>query len=435
MSEEKKHKIFTAADIEKYHKGLLSPAEMHELEKAALEDPFLADALEGYGSARTNMDADLFELQQKLQQRTSRSGVVPLVSKRTSFQWWKVAAAVIIFGGLGFLTLKFVLNRKDNSVAEVKVKKEEQRAAATINGDSTSPKSAEESNSDTNNKVTETTPVKRRTPGKHEVETDDTTTSSAAVVTSVGVVINNKQRDKNESVEAPQNDAGVAPSAAVKTKKAEAAAPQAAVDQRREFAKVQQQMNSFTGRVVDSRNNPLPFANITNTRDNVGTYADARGYFTLISPDSMLNVQVRSIGFENSVIRLKNTASNQVVLQEDKIAPDRVLSLQKTDSIRSRVANMKLEEPEPLDGWTNYNTYMANNINVPDDVRIKHDHGQVQLSFDVNQNGYPVNIKIEKSLCQKCDEEAVRLIRQGPKWRQKNKKAQRVTVSVPFPSE
>jgi hypothetical protein len=34
-------------DIEKYLKGELSPKEMHELEKKALSDPFLADALEG----------------------------------------------------------------------------------------------------------------------------------------------------------------------------------------------------------------------------------------------------------------------------------------------------------------------------------------------------------------------------------------------------
>ena len=32
-------KNFTSADIEKYHKGLLSFKERHELEKAALEDP------------------------------------------------------------------------------------------------------------------------------------------------------------------------------------------------------------------------------------------------------------------------------------------------------------------------------------------------------------------------------------------------------------
>jgi hypothetical protein len=39
---------FTAEDMIRYHRGELSPREMHRLEKAALDDAFLAEALEGY---------------------------------------------------------------------------------------------------------------------------------------------------------------------------------------------------------------------------------------------------------------------------------------------------------------------------------------------------------------------------------------------------
>ena len=48
MSEEKNIINYTAADIQKYWNGKLSAAEMHAMEKAAMDDPFLADALEGY---------------------------------------------------------------------------------------------------------------------------------------------------------------------------------------------------------------------------------------------------------------------------------------------------------------------------------------------------------------------------------------------------
>jgi hypothetical protein len=47
MSQENKHS-FTAENLIRYHRGELSPKEMHQLEKAALEDAFLAEALEGY---------------------------------------------------------------------------------------------------------------------------------------------------------------------------------------------------------------------------------------------------------------------------------------------------------------------------------------------------------------------------------------------------
>ena len=48
MSEEKRHIVYTAADIQKYLTGQMSNAEMHAIEKAAMEDPLLAEAIEGY---------------------------------------------------------------------------------------------------------------------------------------------------------------------------------------------------------------------------------------------------------------------------------------------------------------------------------------------------------------------------------------------------
>jgi TonB family protein len=200
--------------------------------------------------------------------------------------------------------------------------------------------------------------------------------------------------------------------------------------------KDEEKVNLFRGRVVDVSNNPLPFANITNTRDNVGTYTDVRGNFTLISPDSTLDVQVRSVGFESNLARLKNNvAANQIILQEDKTLPEKVIIYKKTDSIRSRTANMMLEEPEPVDGWSNYDVYLANNINVSGDFKKEAaTGGQVRLSFEVNQHGNPTNIRVEKSLCKECDEEAIRAVKEGPKWKRKNKKAKRVTISVPFDS-
>jgi len=136
-------------------------------------------------------------------------------------------------------------------------------------------------------------------------------------------------------------------------------------------------------------------------------------------------------------VQLKNNvAGNDVVLQENKAAPDKVLSLQKPDTSRSRIGNIKFEELEPADGWSNYNTYLVNNTNIPEDLKRKEDvNGQVRLSFEVNPQGDPINIRVEKSLCAKCDEEAVRVVKQGPKWKKKNKKAKRITISVPFDTE
>ena len=63
-------------DIDKYLKGELTPAQMHALEKKALEDPFLSDALEGIQSLQPDeLSEDVNLLQSALNTRFERKHV------------------------------------------------------------------------------------------------------------------------------------------------------------------------------------------------------------------------------------------------------------------------------------------------------------------------------------------------------------------------
>jgi len=441
LSEEKKYKNYTAADIEKYYRGLLSPKEMNELEQAALDDPFLADALEGYEATTENISSDLSELKKKLEEKVSDKKVVSIAPSGRSFKWWKVAAAVVILGGLGYLIFQVSTSSKTKEVA---VKMEEKKPAAPASStivDSSKSISPESTRVAATNKQIEATtkpnPETKKTT-QSDLNTEANKSDLAAEITKPSQPASNYKEQK-DSINVNLSSAVKAP-AAIEKRSAAATddklyeAPQSF---KKEESNNRQQENYFKGRIKDANNNPLPFANITNTRDNVGTYADAQGRFTLVAPDSVLNVRVRSVGFENSTVQLKNNvANNEVVLQESKTTAAEGLSVQTPDADRSRTANVKFEELEPVDGWSNYNTYLANNINVPEDLKRRKDvMRQVQLSFEVNKHGNPVNIKIEKSLCGKCDEEAIRVVKQGPKWKKKNQKTKRITISVPFDTE
>ena len=72
-----KNNGFTASDIERYHSGKMLPEERHALEKAALDDPFLADALEGYMFTSTASD-DLAKIQARLNKKHNRKKAVPI---------------------------------------------------------------------------------------------------------------------------------------------------------------------------------------------------------------------------------------------------------------------------------------------------------------------------------------------------------------------
>ncbi len=427
MGEEKKYKKYAVSDIEKYHKGLLSPKEMHDLEKAALDDPFLADALEGYGISSANPAKDISDLKKKLEERISGAKVIPIATERTSFQWWKVAAAVVIIGGLSFFTFKFFnKNNDDGSVAQLE--KKELKPAPLPKIDSVKLEKAESTDVAATN-LPIITPSKRKlNPRPLAKKIDSNSTTSSIVGPEDAKLFNLRKQNTDTTNKDVALDSPVAKSFNSENDQVEGYAPMK--KDMVALSRKEEKMNYFHGHVTDVNNDPLPFANISSVRNNVGTYADANGNFTLISTDSVLNVKIHSIGFQNDIAQLKNNVPlNKIVLQEDKTAPDRIISYQKPDTSRTR-GSMKFEEPEPADGWINYNTYIANNIQMPDNSVS----GQVQLSFDVDQNGNPVDVKVEKSLCQKCDEEAARLIKQGPKWKKKDKKSKRVTVTVPFDS-
>jgi TonB family protein len=435
LPEEKKYRNYSAADIEKYHKGLLSSREMNDLEKAALDDPFLADALEGYRTTTVNNSSDLAELQRRLEDRVSDKKVIAMISQNT-FKWWKLAAAALFIGGTVYFTYQLSTGRKNKEVAS----KGSKNGNPVLPGDSDLSKTADSTSVAFLNKEDESTRSNLRK--KRSIASSsgsDTTRKDVAIETNTVAAATFNNTQSKDSVSKDETAAGYSAPVAVEKKSAAAVSkqPNGLVSSKESGSDDQEKTNYFRGRVADANNNPLPFANITNTKDNVGTYTDVKGNFTLISRDSILDVQVRSVGFENNTVRLKNNAvSNNVVLQDDKTTSAKVLSFQKPDTDYSRGNNVQFGELEPADGWNNYNTYLANNINVPEDLKRKPaETGKVELSFDVNQEGEPVNIKVERSLCQKCDEEAIRLIKQGPKWKKKNKKAKRITITVPFDGE
>jgi hypothetical protein len=463
MSKEQNIKTFTTTDIERYHKGLMSAKERHVLEKAALDDPFLADALEGYDHAAVNMNEDLVELRRRLDDRTGKPETNPVIPVRKSwFTWWKVAAMIIGVSGAGLLVYSLAVNNKSNELAQAENKspvstgvKDSAIDSAPSAGVTSNNAKADTPRMKANDsdeklvqgiKVIPPSDTKGESANEKEAAIADKKDDVAKRETEKSVASENlqglaKNKDANATnpvllqeelkVKSPESKSAPAVTPGASQKKAEsnravaAAAPQ--VNQA-----FLNQTNVFRGRVTDNNNNALPFTNITNLEDTVGTYSDARGYFTLTSPDSILNVQIRSLGFETSNVQLNHTnQENKIQLDEDRSISARVLDTVKRNTNRSRNSTMTLDEPEPADGWNNYDMYLANNLKIPESFKSKQSGGIVELTFDVDEMGAPYNIKVKKSLCNICDKEAVRLIKEGPRWKRKVKKG-KATVTVSF---
>ena len=464
-------KKYSGADIEKYHTGQLSPKEMHDLEKAALDDPFLADAIEGYAVKGVNATADIKELEKRLAAETQSAKMVKMDIGKPGFPWLKVAAMFVVLAGAGLLVYQFGFNKKSANIAQTKQKEE----AITNDTDRITVLAQKDSSvtfSNVNNDITKTKgttspfTITTENSGSGLVKIDTVSDSLnynvsryKDIATNVPVtpgkisenapLLNEKKEQKTDDVLVRED---VKNKATGTKKEADAdgvadkleqdrqqnnseSAKRGIVSTNRSLEKnARQKDNYFRGQVTDANNNAVPFANITSIRDNGGTYTDARGYFNLVSPDTVIDVQIRSVGFENNQAQLRNSLSNnQVVLQNDRSLQEVVISAKKPNADARKInAPVKVEEPEPADGWDNYDTYLSNNLKTPNEFKTNESGGgEVKVSFEVDKYGEPVNIKIEKSLCGSCDKEAIRLVKEGPKWKRKAKKG-RTTVTISF---
>ncbi len=458
MSEEKNIVNYTAADIEKYWSGQLSAKEMHALEKTAMDDPFLADALEGYKNTNQT-DVDLDSLKEKLDKRVG--AVIPLLNlKRKRFTWVRAAAAIIIIIGVGLLVQQLVFNKQTEGSMAV-LEKGDKESVSTSKNDAIKRdsitggyKNQLQTNSDTliNNQRQKTfiTPNS----GSSLFATTDTSKISTKpddVVKNAdekNVPADNVQalanaEKKEESVKSEADFGRTLNDSASDFKARRLSASMSAVKPKANDGYFYNDRlnnvglnNSYNYRVVDPQNNPVPFANVLNTRDNIGTYTDIRGNFNLLSSDSVLNVQIRSLGYNatnykivpNNVQSGYDASKVDLVLKEDAGIERFAQQNRKVVSSVSRKDSAEIVEPEV--GWGNYNTYVANNIQIPGNVRPKNSQSDVELSFDIDKTGQPVNIKVTKSSqCKECDEEAKRLLKDGPRWKRKGKKS-KATISI-----
>lgn len=72
--------------------------------------------------------------------------------------------------------------------------------------------------------------------------------------------------------------------------------------------------------------------------------------------------------------------------------------------------------PQFKGGTQGFGRYLRNNINYPVYAREKNIQGKVILSFVVEKNGELTEVKVNKSVDPGIDAEAVRVLKQSPKW-------------------
>lgn len=339
MSKMKNDIKYSQSDIENYHSGKMNAQDMHLLEKAALEDPFLADALEGYQFTSTARQ-DLNKIDERLNNITDEKKVITLVPRK--YTWLKYAALILVMAGGGWVIFQSVSN-KNESIAITNTKD-------SIKNDAISKPSESDSNS-----IVLKAPNRIPEVSKPNESNNSNTTSRPGKINSKSEV----------TTMSNQSSASKLP------------------ESKKEKVAVNQGITKDIAKAND---------------DDLKKQKDTQRLDVVLLPS--------------------NEAMNEVVVTSHLKAKQRNLA-----------APLQSHTAEPSGGWKNFYEYVKKNIGkeTPD---IKFPSGTVELSFDINENGTPVNIKVLKSLCPSCDKEAVRLLTSGPKWNYTTAPAGKVTITL-----
>jgi protein TonB len=91
------------------------------------------------------------------------------------------------------------------------------------------------------------------------------------------------------------------------------------------------------------------------------------------------------------------------------------------------------EKPEPAGGYSSFYDYVSRNLHYPNKARLLGIEGRVFIQFVVEKDGSLTDIQVVKGVGGGCDEEAVRVISQAPKWNPGKQRGRPVRVRMILP--
>ncbi|CAM4259647.1 TonB family C-terminal domain-containing protein [Pedobacter westerhofensis] len=97
--------------------------------------------------------------------------------------------------------------------------------------------------------------------------------------------------------------------------------------------------------------------------------------------------------------------------------------------VNARIASVLPAATAPVGGWASLDTYITDhNAFTKNGSTGKF----VELSFGIDAEGNPSEIRIEKGVAKEFDDEAVRLIKDGPRWEQPKSAGARISYTIAF---
>lgn len=428
MTEPGSHISYSAQDIERYLNGGMSAKEMHDMEKAALQDPFLADAIEGYGDvAMPTAHKHLNEITALIQAPKEAATVITMPSK--SFGWWRIAAMIVVVAGVGIFSW-YIIGLNNNTTDKQQV-----AAVPTKDTTTTQQEQALTAKADTQGNVAN---ADETTTGllAYNYDTDKKSkrlnkpaplARNEAMETTIEAA-----DDHSTAASAPETDSvlfrGIAPGVEIAKNDTKSVKTIAPLQGRGAGLMNNLALNNFSGYVFDKAKKPVAGA-VIDTNNKPVAFTDATGYFKIVSPDSVLNVSVSSVGYEQTNTDLFAKRNNNISIEPSSMSLSEVV-VTGYGAKREKKAYVKpvSDSAYPTGGWQSFQEYVYKRMNKTFDSTngsFADMHGMIEIEFSIDEKGELYNLAVTKSLNKEADEKALQALKEGPRWISSKKNKQK----------
>lgn len=423
-------------DIEKYLNGKLTPAQRNALERKALHDPFLADALEGAEQIRaTDFAKDVAVLNEKIAAKKSVS----------AWMWSaRIAAGLVILLVSSYIVWT-VMNPEP--VQDLAFEKNEPEVVPSTPSDSEKPApgilsappteqpsagplvrdkdvathSAYPSKAEARpNESSELEKPKQETKDESvlknepiaaaaEIKTENVKAEEIPVTEPIAVA---KSIEKEEVISRAK---ALDDTQERKVTKKKAAAPVAADSDESSGLASSFSQNVIRGQVTSSEDgSPLPGVNVVIKNSTIGTATDEKGNYQITTNDSNPTLVYSFIGLQSTEVKADKQEVDVQMSTDVAQLSEIVVTGSGVQSGETLPPTVDLAHPEI--GNRSFKQYLENNIRYPEQAKLNKVEGRVTVQFTVEPNGTLTNFIILRGIGSGCDEELIRLIKEGPKW-------------------
>lgn len=447
-----KNHITKSEDYQRYLDGSMTSKERHAFEKRMLEDEFESEALEGLSEVEPSaLIKDFTNLSKRIQVKPERS---------SAFIYWRIAASLLILTVFSFVVYFMIDIDTTSEIAQSKQDPlSEKPAISQEEKELLSESSIEEPESvitylPKEDKMKEeiASADRTRTSGKKEqilskeedvgleLDLDETydellleeSTDDIEVARSIEDPVQNEPKslslvtsgapDKIDLQPLEVEDEAAKEEISVsKPLTGRVAGVNVQSSRKSQYKKASniEGIKTITGNVYSSEDDEvLPGVNVIAKGSNQRTVTDIEGNYQIEVPENEDVILVFSyIGFNSKEIEVSNQEIIDVNIEPDLTALSEIVVVGYGVSQGDAEQSYSYVPPKPEGGKGKFRDYIMENIKYPPSAIEDQKKGTVKLIFKVEINGEIRNMEVMKSLGEDFDEEAIRLVEEGPGWK------------------